>query len=365
MRRLTDLLLTSDILQRVRLAQALLAMGLMTASVMAMHYFVWVGVAPATPVWVWTAVSLLGMVVVYTSIRSGWSRRFADPSMSVPQMVFAIASSALAYALVGAGRGGVLPIVMVILMFGMFAASSRQMLFISLYAVLLFGTVMAWMAWWRPLVYVPAVELGHFIMVAVTMPAVSILAARLSRIRHRSRQQRIELKEALVRIRELATRDELTGLINRRHMLALMAQEHQRCIRSGQTFCLAVLALDHFMAINDQHGRAAGDAVLRGVAQEALRQVRASDVLARWGGEEFVLLIPDSRSTLARGGLDRLRERMALLRVAVAGADIGITLSVGLAEHHAGESVAQTLERADAALLEAKAQGRNRVQVAA
>jgi diguanylate cyclase len=366
MRRLSDLLLTTDALQRMRLSQALLAMALMAASVVAMHYFVWVGEAAATAVWVWTAVSLGGMVVVYGLVRSGWSRRLADPSISVPQMMFALASGAAAYTLVGAGRGGVFPIVMVILMFGMFAASPRQMRWISVYAVALFGAVMALMAWWQPAVYAPHVELGHFIMVAVMMPAASILAARLSRMRHRARLQRAELKEALARIRELATRDELTGLINRSHMQALMEQEHQRCVRSGQTFCLAVFDIDGLKAVNEQRGRAAGDAVLRGVAQEALRQVRASDLLARWAGGTFVLLIPDSRSALVRGGLDRLRERLAALRLSAGDGDSGVsvTLSAGLAEHHAGENVMHSLERAQAALLEAKSAGRNRVQVA-
>jgi diguanylate cyclase len=365
MRRLSDLLLTTDALQRTRLSQAMLAMALMATGVAAMHYFAWVGVAGAEAVWVWTVVSLGGMVVVYALVRSGWSRRLADPSMSVPQMMFALASGAAAYALVGAGRGGVFPIVMVILMFGMFAASPRQMRWISVYAVALFGAVMWLMAWRQPAVYEPRVELGHFIMVAVMMPAASILAARLSRIRHRARLQRHQLKEALARIRELATRDELTGLINRSHMQALMAQEHQRCMRSGQTFCLAVFDIDGLRAVNEQRGRAAGDAVLRDVAQEALRRVRASDVLGRWAGGTFVLLIPDSRSALVRGGLDRLRESIAALPLAAGAAEQSVTVSAGLAEHHAGEDVLQSLQRAETALAEAKSLGRNRVQVAA
>ena len=362
--RLKDLLLGTEPLQRVRLSQALLAMGLMTAGVAAMNFFVWVGVAPAWPVQAWTLLSLGGMALVYVLIRSGWSRRLADPSLTMPQMMYAIASGAAAYALVGAGRGGVFPIVMVILMFGMFAASPRQMRFISLYAVAVFGAVMALMAWWQPTVYLPAVELGHFIMVATMLPAVSMLAARLSRMRHRARRQRLELTEALARIRELATRDELTGLINHRHMQELMAQEHQRCIRSGQTFCLAVFDLDHFAAVNHQHGHAAADAVLRGVAQEAMRHTRVSDVVARWGGDEFVLLMSDTRATLGRLGLDRLREHIGALAVNLAGAELRVTASAGLAEHLAGETVAQTLERADRALFDAKAQGRNRVVVA-
>ena len=361
MRSLQDALLTTEPVQRVRIAQALLAMAMLAAAVAAMHYFAWVGVLEQAAVWWWTALSLLGMALAFLAIRSGWSRRLRDPSLTVPQMVYAITCGAVAYALLGAARGSVFLIVMVILMFGMFVATPRQIRLVSLYAVLLFGATMALMAWHAPSEYPSTIEIGHFIMVATMMPALSILAARLARMRQRARVQRLELKAALVRIRELATRDELTGLINRRHMLDLMDQEHQRCIRSGRTFCLAVFDLDHLKRINTSYGTAAGDDMLRAVAVEGLRCVRISDVLARWGGEEFVLMMSDTRAVLARGGVERLRERIAALRVASSGAELQLTCSVGLAEHHAGESVAQTLARADRALHEAKAQGHNRV----
>jgi diguanylate cyclase (GGDEF)-like protein len=143
-----------------------------------------------------------------------------------------------------------------------------------------------------------------------------------------------------------------------------MEQEHQRCIRSGQTFCLAVMDIDNFKPVNEAHGYAVGDAVLRAVAQEALRHVRVSDVLSRWGGEEFVLMLSDTRAALARGGLERLHQRVAALRILHGPVALGVTLSGGLAEHHAGETVAQTLDRALAALQEAKLHGRDRVVVA-
>ena len=363
MRRLTDALLTTDPTQRVRLAQAVLAMGLMAAGLVAMNYFAWAGIAPVRVVRWWTALALAGMVVFFVLIRSGWSRSLRDPSMTVPQMVYAIACSAVAYALLGAGRGGVFPIVMVILMFGMFVVSPRQMRRVSLYAVLLFGLTMAVMVWRRPATYPMHVEIGHFLMVATMMPAMSILAGRLSRLRHRARLQRAELTRALTRIRELATRDELTGLINQRHMLELMEQEHQRCIRSGQTFCIGVLDIDHLAGVNERLGRDAGDALLRAMSLEAARHVRISDVLSRWDGGRFVLLLPDTRAALARGGFERLHQCASDVRpTGMVGAQV--TLSGGLAEHHAGETVLQTLERARAAMHEARNQGRARVVLA-
>lgn len=363
MRRLIDALLSTDPVQRVRLSQAALAMGLMVAGLAAMNYFAWVGVAPAVAVGWWTGLSLAGMVVFFVLIRSGWSRRLREPSMTVPQMVYAVACGAVAYALLGAGRGGVFPVVMVILMFGMFIVSPRQMCRVSLYAVLLFGATMALMSWRRPADYPPAIELGHFLMVATMMPAMSILAGRLSRLRHRARLQRAELSQALVRIRELATRDELTGVINQRHMRELMEQEHQRCIRSGQTFCIGVLDIDHLAGVNERLGRDAGDALLRAMALEAARHVRVSDVFSRWDGGRFVLLLPDTRAALARSGFDRLHQCASEVQAAGA-AGARVTLSGGLAEHHAGETVMQTLERARAAMHEARVQGRARVVLA-
>ncbi len=364
MSRPLDVLLTTDPVQRVRLAQAGLAMLLLATGVVGMSYFVWAGVARAQPVLWWSAATFAGMAVFYGLIRGGWSRRWHEPSLTVPQMVFALTSGAVAYALLGAGRGAVFPMVMVVLMFGMFIASPRQMRWVSAYAVLIYGASMALMAHLRPREYPATIEIGHFLIVATMLPGVSLLAARLSRMRHRASAQRAELAQALARLREQTTRDELTGLVNHAHMLTMLEQEHQRCVRSGQTFCLAMFDVDRLKAINEAHGYLVGDTVLRTLALEALRHVRVCDVLARWGGDVFVLMLADTRAALARGGLERLHQRLSALRIVHGGEALGVTLSGGLAEHHAGETVEQTLTRAEQALRESKAQGCDRIVVA-
>jgi diguanylate cyclase (GGDEF)-like protein len=362
---LADWLLSTDPVQRLRLAQASLAMLMLAVGVLTMHFFVWSGTARPAPVLAWSAISLGGMAVFWVLIRSGWSRRLKEPSLTVPQMLYALGCGALAYAILGEGRGGVFPIVMVILMFGMFVATPAQMRWVSLFAVLLFGATMGAMAWVDPKGYPWAVEIGHFLMIATMVPAVSVLAGRLCTLRQRARQQRTELAQALGRIRELATRDELTGLVNRRHMQDLMEQEHQRCIRSGQTFCLALLDLDHLKPVNQAHGYPMGDQVLRAFSTEAQRHVRLSDALARWSGQQFVLMLADTRAALARGGLERMHHQVSGLRIVQGDAMVAVTVSAGLAEHHAGETVVATLERARRALAEAKALGGARVVVAA
>ncbi len=362
--RLADRLLTTDPTQRLRLAQSGLAMALMALSVAILVYAARLAGTPAPVVAAWAALSLGGMVVFFAAIRFGWSRGLADPSLTMVQMVFAITSGAIAYAMAGPMRGATFVVLLAILMFGMFQLRPRALLLVSLYALGLFGTAMAVMAWQLPQVYRPAVELGHFLMLAATLPAVSLLAGRLTVLRERSRHQRRDLAEALARIQALAMRDELTGLINRRHMLELLEQERQRCVRSGRTFCVAMIDIDRFKEVNDRYGHAAGDEVLQRLAREALSAVRVADVLARWGGDEFVLLLSDARLQLARGGVERVRQRIEAVSLRVGEQALQVTISAGLAEHIAGESVATALARADAALYEAKAQGRNRTVAA-
>ena len=362
--RLLDALLTRDPDRRARLSHSLLAMSTMAAGIVAMQYFVWIGAARALPVAVWTGCAFAGMAAFYALIRSGVTARLADPSISAIQMGYAMACCAGAYALLGPARGGVFPIAMVALMYGMFRSSARQMAAVCAFGVVAFGAAMALSAWLDPARYPPAVEAGHFLMIVTMVPVASILAARLSRLRWRLVHQRAELRAALERIRQLATRDELTGLINRRHMSELMEQEHQRCIRSGHTFCIAVLEIDDFKAHAAQLGEDGEARLLRAVAAEGAQLVRVADVLAHWGGERFLLLMSDTRAPLARGGLDRLRESLAGVRVFVGAPSLHLTLSAGLAEHHAGETVEQTVARAEAALREAVRQGDSRVVVA-
>ena len=364
LRGLTDWLLTTDPAQRARLAQSSRAMVVMGAAVAAVHYFVAIGIATVPSVRAWTVVSLAGLAAAFLMIRTGWSRRWADPSLTVAQMLYAITMAAWAYAMLGPARGAVFPIVMVIFMFGLFAAKPRQMAWASLYAVVVFGLAMAFMAWRLPRVYPPLVELGHFIMVATMLPAASMLAARISLMRHRMRAQRVDLKQALARIEELATCDTLTGLINRRHLLEVLERELQRSVRSGQAFCIAVLDLDGLRDVNRRHGIATGDRVLRVFAQEAQSAVRIVDRLGRFGGGTFVLLLCDTRGPLGRLAVERLRERVVAMQVpSAAGEPVRVTVSAGMTEHHAGESIDQALSRARDALREAKTQGRNRLVV--
>jgi diguanylate cyclase (GGDEF)-like protein len=362
-RRLIDLWLGNDSAQRLRLRQTSLAMMLMGISVVVLHYAVHVDQGRRGPLlWAWTAYGLGGMALFYAAIRSGWSRRFADPSLTREQIAFAISAAALGYAQAGPLRGACFPVLTLILMFGMFQLRARNAYALSLFALAWFGLVMGAMAIVQPARYPPEVEIGHFLMLACMLPAVAMLTARLSRIRRRLSEQREELARALAQLQAIATRDELTGLPNRRQMQALMDQELLRSLRHHHDFCIATLDLDHFKRINDRHGHAAGDAVLHAFAQAGQAALRATDVLARWGGEEFLVLLPDTAMPPALAGMERLRQQIAALRVDLGGGQVvSVTVSIGLTGHHRDDTLAQTLERADRLLYQAKAEGRDRI----
>jgi len=162
----------------------------------------------------------------------------------------------------------------------------------------------------------------------------------------------------------LANRDGLTGLINRRHFMLMAESELQRAQRYGRPIVVALGDLDYFKRLNDTYGHGAGDAVLRTFAALLSDSVRQSDLVCRYGGEEFAFLFPESSVEQARVLVERFRQRFAEHDVRLPdGLLVRVTLSIGLADaSHCPIEIA--LQRADFALYEAKRLGRNRVIVA-
>jgi diguanylate cyclase (GGDEF)-like protein len=359
--RLKVLLLTVDRRQQIRLSQAGLANLLMLACVAMVHLLDAAGTVDHRFVWAWTFSSLGGMVFVFALIRSGRVMHWHDPSLTMVQMLYAIGVAAAGYCITGSARAVVIPILAVVLMFGMFGMTPRQVRIVGAYALVVFGA--ASLYWLRgPVMHaVAAEEVSRLTMVAIVVAGVAVLTARLNGMRERSRQQRAELSTALGRIRELATRDELTDCLNRRAMLERMAEESLRCARSGAAMCLVLIDLDHFKHINDVHGHAAGDEVLRGFADIARGELRGTDVLARWGGEEFLLMLGATDAMQAQLCVQRLLMRLAATRFEVLPAAQRVTCSAGFTQCAGSESVVEAIERADKALYRAKHEGRNRL----
>jgi diguanylate cyclase (GGDEF)-like protein len=174
-------------------------------------------------------------------------------------------------------------------------------------------------------------------------------------------QRNEELQRLALQLEELATHDPLTGAFNRRKLNELTAAEISRAQRYGQPLSLFILDIDHFKDVNDTHGHEAGDAVLVALADLLRAGIRATDSLARWGGEEFVVLSPaiglPETATLA----ERLRATLAAREFDAVGQ---VTASFGVADYHSGDTADSLFARADQALYRAKDGGRDRVEVA-
>lgn len=182
-----------------------------------------------------------------------------------------------------------------------------------------------------------------------------------SRLERKLAGRNRELEEALATISQLAREDSLTGLLNRRAFLELAAHEQTRARRSGRPLTVAMADIDNFKPINDRHGHAAGDEILKEVTARLREQLRDQDVLCRWGGEEFLCLLPDTGPEAAREVVERVRREMAGKPVETAAGTFTVKLTFGVAP--LGGDLESAIEAADQAMYEGKRAGRDRVVV--
>jgi len=183
-------------------------------------------------------------------------------------------------------------------------------------------------------------------------------AARVKRLQDELRQRNEELDR-------LSRTDALTGLRNRRHVEEYLAKLTSLARRNVEPIAVLVIDIDHFKSVNDEYGHDAGDAVLRQVAGRMLGSIRLEDMIGRWGGEEFLVVLPDTAAEGAAELAERLRGVVADEPCSLAdGATIRVTISVGCAASLTDDA-GRLVRSADAAMYEAKQSGRDRVVVAA
>jgi diguanylate cyclase (GGDEF)-like protein len=175
--------------------------------------------------------------------------------------------------------------------------------------------------------------------------------------------QALLIKESGDALRRIAGTDELTGLLNRRSFGEIADRETARSARSGRPLSVALGDIDFFKRINDSHGHAAGDHVLQTVSTLLQGAVRDYDCVARWGGEEFVILLPDTDVGAAAHVVDRLRGKVAAGHFSFDGQAIPVAMTLGLTQLAVDENWHAAVARADEALYRGKTGGRNRVEI--
>ena len=246
------LLLGANDRQRMRVSQTLLGIAPLLL-IQALLILAWrFGRIDGGPVAWFTALTLGACAMFYTLVRCGVGERLSrEPSLSAPQMVFAMLCVGWGYALAGPFRSALLCLMPLILCFGIFALKPRAARALSLFGIVLMGAEMAWLAWAYPADHEPLNEAANWVFAAVSMAMIRILSDRLGRIRLRLGAQKAELSEALERIRLLATRDALTGLLNRRAAQDELRRVIAQAARSARPLVVALADLDQFKQIND------------------------------------------------------------------------------------------------------------------
>jgi diguanylate cyclase (GGDEF)-like protein len=310
------------------------------------------------------AAILVVIAVFFVAFRSGVNRRFADPSLTLLQVL--AATVVVLYLLYAApeSRGVFSLLYSVIFFFGIFRLSTRELLGVALFASAVFGLIVL-SEWYSG---APHLNLKRdflrWIVLSSALVYLSVMAGYIGRLRKQASENRAQLVTALETIKDMAARDDLTGVLNRRSLVTALRSEQERAERYGTTFSVCVMDLDFFKRVNDSHGHSAGDAVLKKFAASASSCLRPTDTVGRYGGEEFVLLLPQTPIAGALVVAERIRARCGELTFDAL-TELHITVSIGVAEHAQGESWEGTIERADHALYRAKQNGRDCVRTAA
>ena len=317
------------------------------------------GYAPL-PVVGWYGLWVLGgMGFITWAYASGWCHTCSDPGLFVVHQGVSILG--VLGLLVAAPQLAFQALVMLIAFSADgFLARSR-----TSFAVTWLLTVVAVacaIVWQGPQMRMPTTTLaGQVLTVGVFLGAVVRCIGLV--IFFRGMQYR--LGEAMAQIESLLRRDDLTGVANRRGVMEVLQRCKAQADRSGQPLCVALLDVDHFKRINYEHGHDSGDRVLRTLGALLARHTRAADCVGRYGGEEFLLVMPHTTLAQARDMLDRLRGAIEATHWAgIFEGATGVTATIGIAACGAAVSAESTIRQADAALYAGKAAGRNRVVLA-
>lgn len=359
----------ADARQAVRLRRfymALASYGLWTL----IGLIAWAGGLIAMPGWL-LAATLSGIVLsnawFWYYLRSGRSLLFEDPSMTLPQVAMGLFWTLV---LIGAShldRSLMMVVYIVVMLFGIFRLDRDAFIKLSIFALAGYAIVIAVDLVLRGVEVQLFHEVVRFLVLASCLLWCASFGTHVAGLRARLREQNEALQQHVLKAERSAQRDHLTTVYNRRYIMNALDEERGRCQHRKAPFAVIILDLDHFKSINDRYGHVVGDRVLARFAQMARRELRAVDVISpgrrrhsfgRFGGEEFICLLPETGLDGARNCAARLQEAMKRERFE---RGIEVTFSAGIAIYRHGETIEETLGRADDALYRAKNAGRNRI----
>ena len=305
------------------------------------------------------AVFVFAFIVAFFFIfRTGINLRLSDPSLTGWQFLAAVVTMLYVVYYAPDTRLAFTAFFFVAVMFGMLRRGSGQIAMLGFVSIVLFAllTVLRY-ANNRDTENLRLDVLQCLVMV-VTLPWILFLGGHLQRLQQGLADVRTKLED----IEEKARRDELTGVYNRRALLAAMHDSKLQSDATGEPFSICVIDLDLFKRYNDEFDHLTGDKVLRTFAQAVQDGLRTTDFFGRYGGEEFVQVLPRTPLVGAITEAERLRSRIRTVELPATSSSGRLTVSIGVAQYAPSESIEQTFARADSALYKAKHLGRDRVE---
>ncbi len=304
-----------------------------------------------------------GYVIFFLYMSTGRNQRHADPSMTMPLLVWATTAILVSAYFVDQVRLCVMIMFFVFLVEGAFRLRLLDFVLLSVYCVMGYLAILFVVKEQFPENIDRTAELIQWAAFTLLTTGFAFLAGEISEIRDQLERRKSQNVAAKVRMEELAIKDELTQLFNRRHAMELLRHHKGLADRGAYPFAVCYVDLDHFKQINDHFGHHIGDLVLKRFAQAALSQVSGVDHVARLGGEEFALILVKSDVDAARRTAERVRQAVADLDFGDVAPRLHVTASFGLTVYRPPEKPEALLSRADEALYASKQGGRNRVTV--
>lgn len=354
---------TIELEQRLRKRRLGMSFASYSVTFTVVLFFWYQQMIPASVAGHFALYSLLINGGLWLLIHSNLNLRLRDPSMTALQMIICQwpALWVMFFLEAGQARAIFLLITIVPALYGILALNVRQFIWVSLGFLIQYSVLHLALWTLKPQAMNAELELIQSFAFILVLAEVALIGGFISGLRGKLRLRNHELKNAMARIQELVNIDELTGIYNRRRIFQVLSEESNRYQRAPGAFSLGILDVDFFKHINDSHGHQAGDEILHKLAGCVSDGLRVIDSFGRYGGEEFLLILPQTTLAGAQVKAERIRASIEALRFDSLPEGIRVTVSIGLAEFQAGETTDDTLARADKALYQAKEAGRNRV----
>ncbi|RCU52835.1 GGDEF domain-containing protein [Corallincola luteus] len=320
-----------------------------------------------------TAIISAYIITLFVVYRSGLNTLIEDSVLTRLQMLAAIGWSSFFISQTQELRGAFLMVYLFITMFSFFTLNRAQTIIMSFFISASYGWVILYDWVTQTPNFNPHANLLQWTILTAVLIWLCAIAGYMTHVRDKVRRSSLQIKQqnsqiqetneelalALSRVEELASTDELTGLGNRRYLRKEATKLASEQYQENKAFAVCLLDVDHFKRINDTYGHQKGDELLREIAEVMRNQLSEAATLARFGGEEFVLLLPEATMESTKAVCEKLLKQITSHHFVAINGSQKISLSIGATLFCSGDNMDKALRRADQSMYQAKANGRN------